>query len=79
MIFLLIFYSHVGGSLDNIKNDWSEREMSEEEAQYRNKWRRLIKIRPSIKVRKDAEEEDSHYHLFSFFYLIFLFYIIYPF
>ena len=29
--------------LDNIRNDLSERELSVEEAQYRVKWRRLIR------------------------------------
>ena len=30
-------------SVDNIKNDLSERELSGEEAQYRVQWRRLIR------------------------------------
>ena len=45
-------------SLDNIKNNLSERELSGEEAQDRVKWKRLLRnIHPHIKVGKDAEEE----------------------
>ena len=45
--------------LDNIKNDWSEREKSGEEAQDRVQRRRLIRnIDPHIQGGKDAEEEE---------------------
>ena len=43
-----------------MKKDLSERELSEEEAHDRSKWRRLIRLhRPHIKVGKDAEKEGG--------------------
>ena len=44
--------------LDNIKNNFSERELSGEAAQDRVQWRRL-NHQPHIKVGKDAEEEEE--------------------
>ena len=50
--------------LNSIRNDLSERELSEEDAQDRPRWRRLtIKThRPHIQVGKDAEEEEEDYY-----------------
>ena len=45
--------------MDSIRNDLSERELSEEEAHDRVQWRRLIRhIDPHIKVRKYTWEEE---------------------
>ena len=50
--------------LDNIRNDLSEREMSEKEAQDRVTWRRLIRhINPQIKVGKDWKKKDEVLHI----------------
>ena len=47
--------------MDNIKNNLSERKLSEDEAQDRVQWRRLIRnIDPHVKMGKDAEEEEVH-------------------
>ena len=43
--------------LDSIRNDLSERGLSEEDAQDRPRWRRLTRhIDPHIKVGKDEED-----------------------
>ena len=46
--------------MGNIRNDLSERELSEEQAQDRDKWRRLVRnIHPKLNWENDPEDEED--------------------